>query len=173
MIVHLKTRSQTRSINSIWERVKSKNSQVLPQLDPLNPKWKSKGWAQHEYMNICSCTGLAKKFIWIFPHHLVERLKRTFWLTQCINGRACESAESDSVGPEWSLRFHIFNKLPGDASTAGSPTTFLSSKGLTTKTSVIYLMRRLEAGHAGLGQRLRDTIVPLSSQFIPVKADKC
>ena len=31
---------------------------------------------------ICTCFRLAKKFVWVFLHHLMEKLERTLWPTQ-------------------------------------------------------------------------------------------
>lgn len=34
-------------------------------------------------MSPITFTGLTKKFIWIFPYHIMQKLEWTFWPTQC------------------------------------------------------------------------------------------
>ena len=57
----------------------------LKKLQCASPKNKDilQHYHNYHYHNfLLSPTGLAKRFIWVFPEHLTEKLKQTSWPTQ-------------------------------------------------------------------------------------------
>ena len=88
--------------------------------------------------------------------------------TSLFNWNVCSNADSDVVGLEWEPEILHLQQAPADASTAGSPITFLSSKNLNRKDTCKLFNKMTRSWQFRLLLWLRDRVMHPFSLSAPV-----